>query len=273
MELETIIRGKNAGPRLAIFAGIHGNETIGVRAFEKLLPNISIDIGEVNFVIANPLAIEKGKRQVNANMNRIFKDKTGDTLEHERVSQLKNILDQVDALLDIHAFNDLEGEPFIICRPDLYDLAAKLPFKIVSSGWNKTHPGSTDWYMETLGKPGLGIECGSVHKTEEYVHLAISAIYGFLKYFGCINEIPIEYQFEIPKQIFVEVKEQIIKKTDAFKFAREFHNFGELKEGELIATDGDIQYFAKEGQFVLFPREDKPIGGEVFLIGKGMDGL
>jgi len=268
MDLETIIRGKNPGARLAIFGAIHGNETVGVKAFNKLLPNISIDAGEVHFVVANPLALEKGKRQVNANMNRIFKDENGDTPEHKRVAELKEILVQSDALLDIHGFNDQEGEPFIICRSDLYDLAAELPFRIVSSGWNKTHPGSTDWYMETLGKPGLGIECGSVHKTEEYVDLAISTIYSFLKYFGCINKIPEEYQRVTPNQIFVEVEKQIIKKTNAFKFAREFHNFGELKDGELIATDGDTQYFAEEGQFVLFPREDKPIGGEVFLIGK-----
>ena len=271
MKLETIIKGNKPGPKLAVFAAIHGNETVGVRAFEKILPDISIDSGEVTFVVANPLALEANKREINANMNRIFKEDLdkGDAPEFERAKKLKAIMDDSDALLDVHSFNDPTGEPFLICRPDMYDLAGQMPFRIVSTGWNKTHPGSTDWYMETIGKPGLGAECGSLHKVEEYIPLAIQTIYTFLKYYGAIDEIPEEYRFEFPKQKdFVMVEEQVYKQNEDFRFSREFKNFDELEEGELIATDGDIKYFAKKGQFVLFPRADKPVGGEVFTLGR-----
>lgn len=273
MDLETIIKGDKVGPRLAIFAAIHGNETVGVKAFEKLSPNIHIDSGEVHFVIANPLALEANKRQVNANMNRVFKEDLNKNVpEFKRAEELKTIMDQSDALLDVHSFNDLSGEPFLICRPDMYDLAKQLPFRIVSTGWNKTHPGSTDWYMETIGKPGLGAECGSLHRVDEYIPVAIQTIYGFLKYYGCINAIPKEYRSEpVKEQDFVMVEKQIYKQNNDFTFSREFKNFDELQEGELIATDGDIKYFAKKGQFVLFPRADKPVGGEVFLLGRKVD--
>ncbi|MBU2101470.1 succinylglutamate desuccinylase/aspartoacylase family protein [Patescibacteria group bacterium] len=270
MELETIIKGNKSGSRLAVFAAIHGNETVGVRAFEKLLPNISIDSGEVHFVIANPLALEVNKREVNMNMNRIFKeDLEKDVPEFKRAKELKAIMDESDAILDVHSFNDPSGEPFLICRPDMYDLAKQLPFRIVSTGWNKTHPGSTDWYMETIGKPGMGAECGSLHRVDEYISLAIQTIYSFLKYFGCINAIPEEYQPEPRKdQDFVMVEEQIYKQNDDFAFSKEFKNFDEPQEGELIATDGDIEYIAKKGQFILFPGTNQPIGGEVFTLGR-----
>ena len=273
MDLETIIRGNKPGPHLTVFAAIHGNETVGVKAFEELLPNISIDAGEVCFAIANPLALEVNKRQVNANMNRIFKEELNKNVpEFKRAKELKAIMDQSDALLDVHSFNDLKGEPFLICRPDMYDLAQQLPFRIVSTGWDKTHPGSTDWYMETIGKPGLGAECGSLHRVNEYITLAIQTIYGFLKYFGCVETIPKEYRFQSSvKQDFVMVEEQVYKHDNNFSFGREFKNFDELKSGELIAIDGDIQHFAKEGQFILFPRSDKPVGGEVFLLGRRID--
>ncbi len=273
MDLETTIKGKRPGSRLAVFAAIHGNETVGVRAFEELLPKISIDAGEVSFVVANPLALEVNARQVNFNMNRIFKeDLDRDVPEFKRAKELKAIMDRSDALLDVHSFNDLEGEPFLICRPDMYELAKTLPFRIVSSGWNKTHPGSTDWYMETIGKPGLGAECGSLHRVDEYIPIAIQTIYGFLKQYGCVDKIPEEYQFEPPaEQDFVVVEEQIYKQNEDFAFSRKFKNFDELGEGELIATDGDTKYFAKEGQFILFPRADKPVGGEVFLLGRRVD--
>jgi len=273
LELETVIRGKSPGPKLAIFGAVHGNETVGIKAFEKILPDINIDAGEVRFVVANPLALEAGKRQVNVNMNRIFKeDLNKDVPEFKRARELKAILDQADALLDIHSFNDPEGEPFIICRPNIYDLAKKLPYRIVSSGWIKTHPGSTDWYMYTLGKPALGVECGSLHRVGEYVPLAIQTIYGFLKHFGAIRQIPEEYRFDPPeKQDFVKIEEQIYKQNEDFTFSRDFHNFARLKSGELIATDGDKQYVAQEDQFILFPRADKPVGGEVFLLGRAID--
>ena len=110
MDLETIIRGNKPGPHLTVFAAIHGNETVGVNAFEELLPNISIDAGEVCFAIANPLALEVNKRQVNANMNRIFKEELNKNVpEFKRAKELKAIMDQSDALLDVHSFNDLNG--------------------------------------------------------------------------------------------------------------------------------------------------------------------
>jgi len=274
MNLETTIKGKKPGPKLAVFAAIHGNETVGVRAFEKILPDISIDSGEVTFVVANPLALEVNKRQVNVNMNRIFKDDLdkGDTPEHKRAKELQAIMSRSDALLDIHSFNDPKGEPFLICRPEMYELAGQMPFRIVSVGWNKIYPGSTDGYMETLGKPAMGAECGSLHRVEEYIPIAIQTIYGFLRYFGCIDAIPQQYRFEPPaKQEFVVVEDQVLKITDSFAFNREFKSFDKLKEGELIAKDGEIEYVAEEGQFILFPRADKPVGGEVFLLGRRID--
>ena len=268
---ETVIKGEKPGPRLAIFAAIHGNETVGVKAFEKILSEITIEAGEVHFIIANPLALQASKRQLAINMNCIFKEdlNKGAEAELERAKELKQIMDQSDALLDIHSFNDPEGEPFLICRPDMYALATSLPFQIVTTGWNNTHPGSTDWYMETIDKPALGVECGSLHKPNEYVPLAIQTIYGFLKYFHCITTIPEKYRFSVPKnQNFFVIEEQVHKQSDAFFFTKNFKNFSLLEEGEKIAVDGDAHYLAKEGQFILFPRADKPVGGEVFLLGR-----
>jgi succinylglutamate desuccinylase len=55
-----IKKAKKPGKTLAIFAGIHGNESVGVRAFDTLLPKLTIEAGTVYFVYGNPKAIKQG---------------------------------------------------------------------------------------------------------------------------------------------------------------------------------------------------------------------
>ena len=42
-----------SGPKIAIFSGVHGNETAGIEAVKKALKEIEIKKGVVYFVFAN----------------------------------------------------------------------------------------------------------------------------------------------------------------------------------------------------------------------------
>ena len=70
------IKTDRAGPRLLVLGAVHGNETCGPRAIEKVLADFEADKlkllrGNVTFVpITNPLAYQRGKREGDRNLNR-----------------------------------------------------------------------------------------------------------------------------------------------------------------------------------------------------------
>ena len=190
---------------------------------------------------------------------------SGNTFEDALAKDLMKILDKSDALLDIHASNSKITKPFVIFNKYASDIAKKLNFEIISTGWNKFHHGSTDEYMETIGKPGLCTECGSVFETEKDIPLAIQSIYQFLKYFDLIDS---EVKYNDKPQKYLSILNMAIKETSDFRFTKTFNDFDILDEGEVFATDGEKRYVAGSNECIIFPRENKPIGGEVFVLCK-----
>lgn len=261
------------GKTLAVFAGVHGNETAGVLALKKVVKKIKPERGCVYFVFAHPLAIKKNVRQIEKNLNRCFlPENKGKTIEDRRARRLMKILDRCDALLDLHASNTKNSTPFIICEKNAFDLARKMNFGIVSSGWDAVEPGATDGYMLQNHKVALCLECGSVHSHRSNVVLAEKSIYQFLQYFGCIRK---RVPYSSRKQRLIQVDRAVHKKTDGFSFAKTFDDFHILKPGEMIACDGRKQYIATNNQILIFPNPNKNIGEEVFILGRecSMPGL
>lgn len=259
-------KGKNPGKTISVFAGIHGNEQVGVLALNKIIDEVEVTHGCVYFVIANPEAVKQNVREVNVNMNRLFsKDEQGNTPEHNRVEELMQILDESDALLDLHASNSKKTEPFIICRDEDLGLASKLSVGIVSYGWDKLVPGSTDAYMSRQNKPALCVECGSVFEVKKNLPLTINYIKQFLTYFGAIDEV---VSMNTDSQKIIKIDKIVTKQTDNFSFVKEFNDFDSLLEGEVFAVDGSIHHIAESNQCIIFPRPNKPVGGDVFILGK-----
>jgi len=68
--------GRHPGRRLIVLGGVHGNETCGTAAIERVVGDIeagAIEMmaGRVTFVpVANPLALERRQRAGDRNLNR-----------------------------------------------------------------------------------------------------------------------------------------------------------------------------------------------------------
>lgn len=153
------IVGEKPGKTVAVFGGIHGNELAGVMAIKNLRDKIKISAGTVYFVIANVKAVEKIERFLEKNLNRLFKQDTQpNSWEEERAIELMKILDSCDALLDIHGYNGPEDEPFIITDGPGVDVAKKLNFRHVITGFSQA-AGGTDSYMFNQSKIGVCCEC------------------------------------------------------------------------------------------------------------------
>ncbi len=267
MYSDSIIRkkGKLPGKTVAIFAGIHGNEKVGVLTLQKIIKEIKIISGTVYFVFANPPAINKNKRSLNKNLNRLFsRDVEGSDFENRRANELMDILDKCDALLDIHSYNSKKGDQFAISEKRGHKILENMNFPIIGSGFSKLGFG-TDGYMEKQNKIGICIECGTTNRYKNFLNLAESSVYQFLYYFNCIDK---KVEYSKVKQKYVQVKRMLYKKTSQFKFTKEYKDFEILPNKTPFAVDGEIRYIASKNECVLFPRPNVKVGEEVGIIGE-----
>ena len=151
--------GLRTGPRLIVTGAVHGNETCGPRAIERVVADIdsgrlAIVAGSVTFVpVTNPLAYARGERAGERNLNRNLAptDQPKDFEDHVG-NWLCPLLARHDVLLDLHstraknpAFamlgpgdNDGPLEPFRH-RADERALAMRLGVRRFVDGWLTTY--------------------------------------------------------------------------------------------------------------------------------------
>jgi succinylglutamate desuccinylase len=262
----TKIIGQESGPSIAVFAGVHGDERAGIIAMERLSKKLEIQRGVVFLVLANPPAVNKKVRLVNKNINRCFlRSNNGATYEDNRARDLMRLLDECDSLLDLHAFSNREGAPFIICEENSFDVAQIFDVPIISSGWSSAEPGATDGYMFANGKVGICLECGPINQSEKYSELAEKSIFQFLKYYGLLES---GVRLSVTSKKHIKAKYSCIRKSKNFVMDRRLTNFQKLKRNQLLAKDGSFEDRSRGREYIIFPQPDAEIGQEAYIIGE-----
>ena len=261
------LMGKEPGPTSIILVGVHGNEKCGVEALNKILPNLEIQKGKVFFAYGNPKAIDQNVRYTEANLNRMFKpeetlsEKEKGNYEYSRAQFLKKYLDQSDVLLDIHASFTPTSQRFVICELNSKDIVKYLPFNLIVSGFDQIEPGGTDYYMNSIGKIGICVECGYLGD-QKSVAIAEESIFTFLRARGHIAG-----EKQLFNQDYVQMYSIYITKNN-FKLAKEFSDFEEIKSGQLIGLDGQEKIQAQKDSVILFAINVEVGGEEAFLLGE-----
>jgi succinylglutamate desuccinylase len=266
-----IKKGKEEGPTSLIIAGNHGNEPCGIKAFEKLLPKLTIESGTVFFLLGNPEAIKQDKRFTEANLNRMFRPastytaKIKKTYEYKRAQFIKMIMKQVDVCLDIHSTTN-KSIPFIICEKNAKSIVQYFPksFTKTVSGFGDIEPGATDDYMDFQGKIGIGIECGQ-HQDLKAGKIAEEAIIAFLETRGHIKT---KKEKKVIERKKLHMYDLYYSKTDTFKLTKQLDDFYEAKKGEVIAHDGGKPVKMKKDCIVVFAHDRNKKGEEAFLLGR-----
>ncbi|MGZ3158415.1 MAG: succinylglutamate desuccinylase [Burkholderiaceae bacterium] len=116
--------GLQPGPRVIILGAVHGNETCGTKAIQRVIDQIDrhllhIKAGSVTFVpVTNPLAYARGQRMGNRNLNRnLYPTASPTDFEDHIANWLCPLLGLHDVLLDLHSFHT-QGQPFVMVGPD-----------------------------------------------------------------------------------------------------------------------------------------------------------
>jgi predicted deacylase len=126
--------GLAPGPRLAILGAVHGNETCGTYAIERVVRDIdegriAIGAGSVTFVpVTNPLAFSRRERAGDRNLNRnLFPKDAPADFEDRIANRLCPLLARHDVLLDLHSTRG-QAQPFALVGPRDNDGALQ-PFR------------------------------------------------------------------------------------------------------------------------------------------------
>ena len=167
-----------AGPTVAIFGGVHGDELTGIEVVKQTVEKgLDIEAGSVFLALGNLAAIAVNRRHTGTNLNRVFRDLTQeeaelfDKLPYEmrRAQELNRVLDNSDALLDLHDFSDPKGPVFMITEELGFPVACMIGAPVISSGWSVTEFGGSDSRMASQQKVGICYELGD--KTQPIANL------------------------------------------------------------------------------------------------------
>ncbi len=160
--------------KVAIVGGTHGNEITGVflvRKYEQYPNLIRCDSFETLTLLANPKAIEAGRRYIDVDLNRCFKLQD---LQNPKLINYEQLLakqvaltvgqSKIDLIIDLHSTTSNMGLTVILHNnhPYLLGLAAYLStinplVKVLQYPPNQDHS-----YLRSLCELGFAIEVGPV---------------------------------------------------------------------------------------------------------------
>jgi len=267
-----LLKGQKPGPKSVVFAGIHGNEVCGVKAFYEIVPNIKLDSGEVYFVFGNPKAIQKNTRFTEFNINRAFREtkfynaKIKKTYEYKRAQFLKKFLDKSEVLLDIHSTTNPGSKPFIISEKNSKNITPYFTKKFVREvrGFGDIEPGATEDYMNNRGKIGITVECGQ-HNDPKSIEIAKNTISAFLT--ACGHIVSKKINTKNTRPVF-EVQSLYLTKSETFSLKKQFVDFSPIKKGTVIGTDGTQVVKSERDGIIVFAHNCKGVEQEAYILGK-----
>ena len=277
------MRADAAGPRVVIFAGVHGDEVSGVHAVEKLFFDLFVGArellrGSLTLARGNQQALAAEKRYIKHNLNRMYRDDYGPEIdktsyEFKRAQELKSILRDCDYFFDLHSA-PIAQAPFIVAEQDSVDLFAKLGIARIMTGWSKFSAGAIggdgENYANTHGaKAAATLESGS-HFDKRSNDVAYQAVISFLVLLEMIAG-P-EVKPASPLEI-VDVYKVVLKEFDDFRYEGTVDNFQFFGKGQAFAFQNGRPLTVDEDTYLLIPMkpEDTRIREEVCYLGRKVE--
>jgi len=222
MHVETLGHGK---PEYTILSCVHGDETCGWHAFNRLKASDVAVTRPVKFILANERAFKLGRRYCDVDLNRAFPGRPDSDLHEERLAArlIREIEDTT--VLDFHA-TESRGCPFaIVTGTD--DDSLRL---VRSTGLNRVVDMSWLGGGVTETVRGVAVECG-YHDDEDAATMAHRILLNFLAAEGILD---VPFTHSTPTVFRVNGEER----GSGYRFVGE--NFRFVQRGDVFAErNGD----------------------------------
>lgn len=271
-------------PHVGVLGTVHGDERCGIETIERLIAGVregELAPREGTWVLihGNPAATEVNRRYTRGghDLNRLFDfgfeldlPRERWSPEHERAHALKPVLEDVDALLDLHSASwPTPSFALINDVPASADLARRLGFDFVTHGW--AGPGLlmdrvTIGIMQRLERPGLSVECGQ-HGDPATVEEAYLVALRYLRAMRALDG-----EAELGDPMFLRVTEIIHRPSEGFRFTRPIRGLDQLEAGEVFAADRIAELRVREPCYVLLPNDSVPVGRDMVFLARPSGG-
>ncbi|MCE7053586.1 succinylglutamate desuccinylase/aspartoacylase family protein [Algoriphagus sp. AGSA1] len=256
------------GSYLLVSGGIHGNEPSGVlaiqRVFKKLRKeNLSLK-GKMVGVTGNLVALKKGVRMIDKDLNRVctLKNeeqlKAGKALDFHEASEFNELMKIIENLedeelntnlhfMDLHTTSS-NTPPYISVnrREESFNFAKQMPLPVVK-GIEKYIPGHFDHYQTMRGHTGFTMEAGQ-HDDPKSIDYHEAAIWVIMVKTDMLEKTAIPYDHyhsllenASPTHDNFEVTyRQEIGEDHYFRMDPGYANFSKINKGQRLATlDGE----------------------------------
>jgi predicted deacylase len=268
--------GRRPGRHLLVLGAIHGNETCGALAIERLvadlnLQKIVLEAGGLTLIpVCNPQAYKQKTRYIEENLNRVFtKYPNPNSYEQKCANQLTNFFDKAEYILDLHS-QHVDGAPYCFAQNNsrkLIDFVQALGVENIIFDWSELYPEgdfTTESYAESLGKIGTTVECGR-HTNPKTVQIAYDTILRAMLHLGMVSPGCISKPTSQTRNL------HMLKRYDyqsGGKLSRAWQHLEYLPKGTVLATltnGGEIK--APENSYMILPKltNNKP-GEEWFYL-------
>jgi succinylglutamate desuccinylase len=267
-------------PSILLSVGVHGDETgpiemvaHAVEALSRSPQELAVDL---MLCVGNIDAIAAGKRFIDADLNRMFRLERGDlasTFEAGRADTLiaatRDFFDGAGAQrwhLDLHTAIRASRYPKFAIVPELIEEDARRGLiawlgqgGIEAVIMNPKSAGTYSyWTAERHGVASSTVELGRIGTLGQNDLSQFAAMSAALH--ALLRGLPAP-SGDAP--LVFNTAQSITKLSDAFSmsFGRDTENFTPLRQGEVIATDGDTVYTVQhDEEFVVFPNPDVRVG-------------
>ena len=242
-------------PSIGIVWLVHWDEPVALKIFEKLL-KIDLKKGKLFLILANPKAWQLGQRLVNHNLNRIWnKPIQYGSYEFQRMQELKEVLKQLDVVIDIHSVS--QGDE-VMAIGDVRDI--KLLKELFDVPWILVDDMSKQWalisYLIRQGKRWFGVEVGN-HNSDKWAQRWVEFVKNILIWQNMI-EGKIPSKKFIPK--ILRFWQEIYPSSENFEFVKDFETFTFLSEGEVYAKDGKKLFGASKDAWIWLVAKSIQVG-------------
>ena len=289
MSIKSIsFKSLNPGKHLVVLGAVHGDEICGPKAIEQMIDALSTNMielkqGSVTFVpICNPQAYALNVRFVEHNLNRRLYPKDSPQDYEDKIGNiLCPILDQADALLDIHSYQS-QGGPFCFlgnsCQEEL-DFCKSLGISNFIYGWaeafsnndkvedQRQSMGTTE-YTRLKGGIATTLECGQ-HLNSDNPSIGYRAIINAMVHLNLIKKTK---KIEKKEQEHTCFKmDQLFLKEKPGKFVKPWKHLDRVSKGEELAIyeDGQKVTAPMDGVIVLPKNHPEHVSGtEWFLFAR-----